>query len=243
MKNFDPDQVRLEFKLYHIIAIFFIFCFIISNVTAIKISKIGIFILPAGTVIFPLSYVFSDILTEVYGFQRSRQLVWIAIFCNFLFVLFSYIAIKLPVAPDWSLRQKEFNDVFSIEPRIFLASSVAYFVGDYINCTILAKLKLISQNQWIWFRFVGSTALGVAFDNTLFSIFAFLGKMPLHTLIWLAFGQYILKISYEGMMSPISVKISQWLKHFEKTDIYDFDTHFSPIHLAITYTDANNFYS
>ncbi len=242
MSHFDPDNIKLEFKFYHIIAILFVFFFVISNLLAIKVSKIWIFDIPAGTITFPLSYVFSDILTEVYGFQRARQLVWIAVFCNAAFVFFAYIAIQLPVAPGWAVQQRDFAGVFGFEPRILLASSISYFVGDYINCSVLAKLKLVTQNKFIWFRFIGSTATGVAFDNLLFSIIAFIGNVPFHELMWLALGQYLFKVSYESIMSPFSVKISKWLKRLEETDIYDFNTRFSPFDFKIKYSAANNRY-
>ncbi len=243
MRTFDPDAIKLEFKYYHVIAILFITCFIVSNILSIKVFAIDHIMLPAGIITFPISYVFSDILTEVYGFQRARQLVWLAITCNLLLIGFAYIAIALPVAPGWGHQQAALKEVFGIEPRMVLASSVAYFVGDLINCGILAKLKLIHQNRFMWLRFISSTAIGAIFDTLLFCVIAFSLILPFKTLLWLALCQYIFKFVYECIMMPFSVRVSEWLKHQEQTDIYDFGTTFSPLHFNINYKRDNNRYS
>jgi len=240
--NSSQDSSRLQFKFFHIVAMMFVFCFVISNVLSVKLAHIGFFLVPAGIVVFPLSYIFSDILTEVYGFQRARQLVWTAIGCNILFVLCAYLAIALPAAPGWAQQQQAFKIVFGIEPRVLLASSTAYFVGDFINCTVLAKLKLVSRHRWMGFRFIGSTAAGIAADNLIFCFVAFAGLLPITQILWVAAGQYVLKVSYEALMLPASLSISRWLKKRERTDIYDFDTEFSPWKTKVNYTDKHNCY-
>lgn len=227
----DADKIPLQFKYYHFIATLFVLSFILANLLATKIAKIGILDFPAGMITFPLSYCFGDILTEVYGFQRARQLLWFTIFCEILVFTAIALAVYLPAADFWT-GQLEYQNVLLPQFKIIFASCIGYFFGDYVNNKFLAKQKLKHGNNLILMRFIGSTALGVLVDNSIFTVLAYGGLylsdiISLKFLLWLILSQYFIKLSYETIMSPFTVKFSLWLKQKEKVDIYDVNTDFS----------------
>lgn len=241
----DSDKIDLQFKYFHFISIAFVLSFILSNILAVKIASIGKFDFPAGMVTFPLSYILSDILTEVYGFQRARQLVWFTILCE-IFVLFAiFVAVQLPVASFWH-DQVQYQSTLLPQLRIVLASCIGYLLGDYVNNKFLSKQKLKHGNQFIFYRFIGSTALGVLVDNTVFTLlaysFLFFSSQVVNFsyIFWLIFSQYIIKVSYETFMSPLSVKFSLWLKQKEKIDIYDVNTNFSIFRISVDESSHQN---
>lgn len=210
MKNTDADKIILQFRYFHFIAIFFVISFIISNLLASKIARLGIFDFPAGMVTFPLSYIFSDILTEVYGFQRARQLLWFTLFCELMVLIAIYIAVFLPPANFWS-GQNDYQNVLLPQTNIILASCVAYFLGDFVNNKFISKQKLKHGDKLIAMRFIGSTALGVLVDNSVFTVLAYIplflsNNIPYKFLFWLIISQYLIKVSYETLMSPFSIK-------------------------------------
>ena len=189
MNTTDADKITLQFKYFHFIAIFFVLSFIISNLLASKIAHLGIFDFPAGMVTFPLSYIFSDILTEVYGFQRARQLLWFTIFCELMVFIAISVAVSLPPANFWH-GQKDYQNVLFPQLNIILASCIAYFLGDFVNSKFLSKQKLKHGNNLIIARFIGSTALGVLVDNSVFTLLAytplfFSNNIPFTFMIWL----------------------------------------------------------
>ncbi|RUQ96641.1 queuosine precursor transporter [Legionella septentrionalis] len=243
----DADKVPLQFRYFHFIAAFFVLSFIISNLLASKIANLGFFDFPAGMVTFPLSYIFSDILTEVYGFQRARQLLWFTIFCEFMVFIAISAAVSLPSASFWD-GQKDYQNVLLPQFNIILASCLAYFLGDFVNSKFLSKQKLKHGNNLITARFIGSTALGVLVDNSVFTLLAygplfFSNNIPFNFMVWLIVSQYVIKVSYETLMSPLSVKFSKWLKQKEKVDIYDVNTNFSIFKIAVDETQhSNKFY-
>jgi len=244
-KTSDADKVSLQFKYFHFVATLFVLSFVISNLLASKIAAIGYFDFPAGMVTFPLSYIFSDILTEVYGFQRARQLLWFTIFCE-LFVIISIIfAVNLPSASFWH-GQVQYENTLYPQLKIIFASCVAYFFGDYVNTKFLSKQKLKYGNSFIIGRFIGSTALGVLVDNTIFTLLAYSSlfltsnEITFDFIIWLILSQYIIKVGYETLMSPFSVKFSNWLKIKEQVDIYDVNTNFSIFKISVSETEHQN---
>lgn len=152
MKNLDADKIPLQFKYFHLIAAVFVLSFVLSNLLANKIAAIGYFDFPAGMVTFPLSYIFSDILTEVYGFQRARQLLWFTIFCEIFVLGVLFIAIFLPSASYWH-GQEEYKNILEPQVRIIFASCIAYFLGDFVNNKFLSKQKLKHGDRLIFIRF------------------------------------------------------------------------------------------
>lgn len=246
MMTSDADKVPLQFEYFHFIATFFVLSFITSNLLASKIANIGVFDFPAGMVTFPLSYIFSDILTEVYGFQRARQLLWFTIFCELMVFIAIYLAISLPPARFWH-EQKDYQNVLFPQLNIISASCVAYMLGDFVNSRFLSKHKLKHGNNFIMARFIGSTALGVLVDNSVFTVLAYAplflsNDIPFKFIFWLIASQYLIKVAYEILLSPFSVRFSQWLKEKEKIDIYDINTNFSIFKVTIDETQHINKY-
>lgn len=247
-KTSDADQIPLQFKYFHFISAFFVLCFILSNLLATKIATIWIFDFPAGMVTFPLSYILSDILTEVYGFQRARQLLWFTIFCELIVFISIWLATILEPAAFWH-EQEQYKNILLPQSKIILSSCLAYFLGDYVNNKFLAKQKIKHGNSFIIRRFIGSTALGVLVDNTVFTILAYSHliisstEIPYSYIIWLILSQYIIKVSYEFIMSPFSVAFSLWLKSKEKVDIYDINTDFSIFKISVNESQHKNKYN
>ncbi len=238
---YDPDTINLQFKYYQWLVGLFIIFYILTNVLAVKVCHFFIFTFLAGIITYPFSYCICDIVTEVYGFQRARQLVYFGVFCSYLFIVCIKFADSLPAENSWHL-ENSFHDILnSAMPRIMLASTIATIVGDLVNCKLIAKLK-IRLNKWMWFRFVSSTAIGTIVDNTTFTMLAFWGTKPIEWILILLLNQYCLKLSYLALLSPLSVRISRFLKKAEKSDIYDSRTNFSPFNLKIAYTKDDNYY-
>lgn len=243
----DADKIPLQFRYFHFISILFVISFILSNLLATKIATVGIFDFPAGMVTFPLSYIFGDILTEVYGFQRTRQLLWFTIFCE-LFVLIAIIlAVLLPPARFWH-SQPQYQAIFLPQIKIIFASCISYFLGDFVNNKFLTKMKLKCGNKFIAARFIGSTAIGVLVDNTIFTLLVFFtvfmsGEVKAPQLYWLIISQYFIKVSYETLMAPFSVKFCTWLKNQEQVDIYDLKTDFAIFKFSVDESQHINKYS
>ena len=176
-----PTQRWLPF-----IAAVFVTSLIVANIIAVKIVSLGPLILSAAILIFPVSYIFGDILTEVYGYARARRVIWIGFACNLLAVIVIWLSIELPPAPFWRLgsfdspqsSQQAYQAVFGFTPRILAASFIAYLVGEFLNSFVLAKMKIATQGRHLWMRTIGSTIVGQLADTTFFISLAFYGTMP-----------------------------------------------------------------
>jgi uncharacterized integral membrane protein (TIGR00697 family) len=174
--------------------------------------------------------VFGDILTEVYGYARSRKVVWAGfgamIFASFM----SWAAIHLPPAEGWK-NQSAIEAVFGSTPRIVVASLAAYFVGEFMNSFVLAKMKIMTEGKWLWTRTIGSTIVGEFVDSIIFYPLAFLGVWPTNLVMNVVVSNYLLKVIWEVIMTPLTYKIVNFLKRAEQEDFYDYDTDFSPFSL------------
>lgn len=220
-----------SYKHLDAIAALFVAILLISNVTSTKIVELGHFTFDGGTILFPLSYIFSDILTEVYGYSRSRKVIWLGFISAFLMSLTISIVGALPPATDWKY-QDAYNRILGATPRIFVASLVAYFAGEFSNSFILAKLKILTQGRWLWTRTIGSTLVGQILDTALFIAIAFTGVVP-NSILWkLIVSNYLFKCGIEIAFTPITYWITGWLKRQEKEDYYDVETDFNPFHLS-----------
>lgn len=215
-------------------------CFVGPNILEFKFISIHGLVFTSGSLVFPLSYIFSDILTEVYGFQRTRQLMWIAVIGNFTCVAFMYLSLVAPYPESWQL-QETLNLIFGIRFRIAFVSALCYFLGDYINCRVLSKLKIKYAGKKMWLRFLGSTAIGALLDVSLFTLLSFSFIVPIKELIKLISCDTLFKVSYEMVMLPITVRVCNLLKRIEKTDVYDFKTNFSPFSMGIDYDGKENY--
>ena len=210
-----------------IVAGVFITCLIIANIIAVKLISIGGLILPAAIIIFPVSYIFGDILTEVYGYRWARRVIWLGFFCNLLAVLAIWLGGLLPSASVWG-SQQAYETILGYAPRLLIASFIAYLVGEFANSFILAKMKIRTKGRWLWTRTIGSTIIGQGLDSTLFIIVAFAGTQPWGILGTMILTHWLVKTGYEALATPFTYAVVNYLKKKEGTDTYDYDTSFNP---------------
>ena len=207
----------------------FIACLIVANIIAVKIVNIAGLLMPAGVIIFPLSYLFGDVLTEVYGYARARLVIWLGFACNALVVLAIVVAGVLPGAPFWH-NQDAYDSILGAAPRLLLASFLAYLVGEFANSYVLARLKIATRGRWLWTRTIGSTLIGEGLDSVVFIFVAFSGTpgMDLPTTM---VTQWLFKTAYEVVATPLTYAIVGALKRIEGVDHFDIGTDFNPLAL------------
>lgn len=211
-----------------VIAAVFVTCLITANIIAVKFILFLGFLVPAGIIVFPLSYLFGDILTEVYGYAAARRVIWLGFACNLLAVIAIYIGGIAPAAPFWQ-NQAAYNIILGSTPRLLLASFVAYLVGEFTNSFVLAKLKIATRGRWLWTRTIGSTLVGEGIDTVIFISVAFLGVIPTASLAQAILTQWVFKVAYEVVATPLTYLIVGFLKRKEGVDTYDYGTNFSPV--------------
>jgi hypothetical protein len=211
-------------------AALFVTCLLAANTIAAKLIVVGGVVLTAGIVIFPISYVLGDVLTEVWGYGAARRVIWLGFACNLLMVIAIWIGGALPPAP-FGASQPAYDEVLGQTPRILLASFVAYLIGEFANAFVLAKLKIATRGRWLWMRTIGSTVIGQALDSAVFVTLAFYGTMPGHVLGGVIAGQWIAKVLYEAAGTPLVYAAVGWLKAREHVDTFDYHTDFNPVRL------------
>lgn len=216
------------FKFLDIITASFAVVLVLSNIASSKILSLGPFSFDGGTIIFPLAYIFGDILTEVYGYSRARRVIWIGFGMNLLMVAVFWFVGKLPPAMDWPF-QESFQNILGVVPRIVLGSLAAYLLGEFINSFALAKLKIKTAGRFFWLRAIGSTMVGQFFDTSVFLLIAFAGVLPWNLLWIIWISNYIFKIGTEIILLPVTYRVVGYLKKKEEVDFYDRDTNFNPI--------------
>jgi uncharacterized integral membrane protein (TIGR00697 family) len=215
------------YKYYDLIMALFVAVLLISNVASTKILKLGPFTFDGGTLLFPISYIFGDILTEVYGYRRSRRVIWVGFACAALMAIVFAVVGALPPAEGWE-HQEAYEAILGATPRIVLGSLIAYFAGEFSNSYTLAKMKVWTQGRWLWTRTIGSTLIGQAVDTVLFVTIAFAGTLP-WSLFWsIIISNYVFKCGLEAIMTPATYKVIGFLKREEQVDVYDTDTDFNP---------------
>ena len=208
-----------------VIAAIFVTSLITANIIAVKVVSIGSFILPAAIFVFPLSYIFGDVLTEVYGFRQARRVIWLGFLCNLIFVIFAWVGQLLPAAPFWE-GQAAYESILGYTPRLLGASFLGYLAGEFANSFVLAKMKIITQGRWLWTRTVSSTVVGQGLDTGIFIVLAFIGT-PVFTPIMIL-HHWLAKIAIETAATPLTYATVGFLKKKDATDIYDYDTNFNP---------------
>jgi uncharacterized integral membrane protein (TIGR00697 family) len=223
------------YRYYDFIMAAFVTILICSNLISaqkrVELSIAGFsFIFGAGVLFFPISYLFGDILTEVYGYARSRKVVWAGFTAIIFASAMSWVVIHLPPDPRWK-NQAAFEAVFGNAPRIVLASITAFFVGEFVNSFVLAKIKIQTAGRWLWMRTIGSTMVGEAADSLIFYPVAFLGIWEMDRLIQVLITNYFLKVGWEVVATPLTYKVVGFLKRAEDEDYYDVDTDFTPFSL------------
>jgi uncharacterized integral membrane protein (TIGR00697 family) len=186
------------------------------------------FIVPAAVIIFPISYIFGDVLTEVYGYQTSRKIIWLGFFCNLFAVIAMWVGQVLPSAGFWD-GQISYERILGFAPRLLWASFAAYLVGEFANSFVLAKLKIATQGRWLWLRTISSTLVGEGLDSLVFMSLAFMGTIPLEGLVNAILTQWVFKVGYEVLITPLTYVIINFLKKQEGLDVYDRETNFNPL--------------
>lgn len=218
---------QVTFRYFDIIMAFFVAVLLISNIASTKILVFWKFTFDGGTLLFPLSYIFGDILTEVYGYRRTRRVIWTGFIAALVMSLVLWIVQVLPPAPDWP-NQQAYESVIGFMPRIVLASLLAYFAGEFTNSYILSRLKVKMEGKRLWVRTIGSTLIGEGFDTTIFCLVAFYGVLPGSLLLTVIVSNYIFKCAVEILFTPLTYKIVGFLKKREKTDVYDRGISYNP---------------
>jgi queuosine precursor transporter len=228
-----------SFRYYPLVTAIFVSTLIVSNVIAVKIVRLFGLYVPAAVILFPVAYIFGDILTEVYGYARARQAIWTGFFCNLLAVIAIWIAGWLPAAPFWSAgvfdnpqsAQLAYQSILGFAPRLLLASFTAYLVGEFLNSLVLAKLKVRTGGRFLWLRTISSTLIGQAADSIVFISMAFGGILSLDNLQRAIVSQWLFKVLYEIVATPLTYLVVNTLKRLENVDYYDRDTNFNPMKL------------
>ena len=237
----QPHGVRRHHRYYDLIVVAFVTVLLCSNLIGagkaaqVTLPVLGTVVFGAGILFFPISYMFGDILTEVYGYAYDRRAVW----CGFAALVFatvmSAIVIGLPAAPgDYNTQlQQGLEVVFGNTWRIVMASMLAFWSGSLINAYVLAKMKIFSRGKYLWMRTIGSTAIGELVDSSLFYVIAFYGIWPTEQIIHVGIAQYILKTSWEVLATHLTYAIVGFLKRREHQDYYDVNTNFNPFRVRV----------
>lgn len=221
-----------HFHYYDIILAVFAAVLLISNLAAVKLIAFGPIITDGGAVLFPLAYIFGDILTEVYGYKYQRRAIWTGFFVMLLAVFAFTIVRFLPAAPDWNVQQS-YVDILGFFPRIVIASLMAYLVGEFLNSYILAKLKVKMGGKRLWVRLIGSTVVGEFFDTIIFCLIAFGGLISNRDMLVYILVGWLFKTGVEVIMLPVTYRVIAALKHREQVDYYDRKTNFTPFALDV----------
>ncbi|MFI4955508.1 MAG: queuosine precursor transporter, partial [Gammaproteobacteria bacterium] len=226
IKQFPKSSAATRASIV-IVGILFTGFLILSNLTGFKVAEIGGIAFPAGLMFFPLTYVFDDILTEVYGFKVSRRVIWTGLFAALIVILGTWVTIYLPASSFWN-EQAAYEVVYNTVPRVFIASIIAYLVGEFTNSVILAKLKILTSGHYLWLRAITSTAVGAAVDTVIFLHIAMLFTVPYEVIWQMIIVVYLFKLIYEICAVPITYKVANYLKRKDNIDYYDFKTKFNP---------------
>jgi uncharacterized integral membrane protein (TIGR00697 family) len=227
-----------QYRYYEFVMAAFVTVLICANligpakISQVELPVIGTLVFGAGVLFFPISYVFGDILTEVYGYARARRVIW-AGFGGLVFASFmAYVVVALPPAPFWK-NQEAYEIAFGQAWRIAGASMFAYFCGEFVNSFVLAKMKILTAGKWLWTRTIGSTIFGEAVDSALFYPLAFYGTgiIPDDKLPAVMLFQFVAKVTVEVVFTPVTYRIVGFLKRAEHEDYYDRGTNFTPFSL------------
>lgn len=221
------------YRAFDFIMALFVAVLLISNVASSKILRLGPFSFDGGTLLFPISYIFGDILTEVYGYARSRRVIWAGFFAALLMGATLAVVGWLPPAQGWE-HQDAYQAILGQTPRIVVGSVIAYFAGEFSNSYTLARLKLVTRGRFLWLRTIGSTLVGEGVDTILFVLIAFAGALPLPLLTTVMASNYAFKVGVEVLATPATYRVVNHLKRVEHEDYFDWNTDFSPFTLGGT---------
>ncbi len=222
-----------SYRYLDLISGFFVAVLLISNIVSVKAIRLALpltglaFTFDGGTLLFPLSYIFADILTEVYGYERSRRVIWAGFAGLVLMAVVIWVVGVVPADPGWSL-QGSYQALLMTAPRIALASIIAYFIGEFSNSYILSRLKIYTKGKYLWVRTIGSTLVGQLIDSFLFVWIAFGGVWENSLVIRVLISNYLFKTGYEILATPLTYAVTNWLKRRENEDHYDHNANYNP---------------
>ncbi|MEP6709145.1 MAG: queuosine precursor transporter [Verrucomicrobiota bacterium] len=237
IRQLTARDARLSsFRFYDLLVHIFVVILLISNLVGQKICAVTLFHfhgkafianIAGAQLLFPITYIFGDIFTEVYGYGASRRAIWLGFFASAVLMLMGLFVVWVPAAPDWP-NQAAFEAVFYIVPRFIVASLVAFWLGEFTNSYTLAKMKIWTDGKWLWTRTVGSTVAGQLVDTTVVILIAFGGRASWSTMLNLIASGYIGKVLYEAAATPLTYRVVNSLKRSEGVDVYDRNTDFNP---------------
>ena len=226
-----------EYRYYDFVMAAYVCVLLCSNLigpakeTTVTIPHVGHLTFLAGVLFFPVSYIFGDILTEVYGYARDRRVVWAGFGALVFASVMATVVVHLPPSAGSLSTQAAVQAIFGNTPRIVLASITAFLCGTFVNSYVMAKMKILTRGRWLWTRIVGSTLCGELVDSLIFYVVAFYGRMPTDHLFLILFTQYLLKSGWEFLAAPLTYRIVAFLKRAEQEDYYDIGTDFTPFSL------------
>jgi uncharacterized integral membrane protein (TIGR00697 family) len=233
-KALTARDARLSsFRYYDLLVHVFVVILLISNLVGQKICVLPFSIfgyvphVSGAQLLFPLTYIFGDIFTEVYGYGASRRAIWLGFFANILMTGVAAFVVWFPAAPEWR-NQGAFEAVFKVLPRFVVASLIAFWAGEFTNSYVLAKMKLWTEGRWLWLRTIGSTVAGQLVDTALLILIAFGGREAWGTIGSLVFWGYLTKVIYEAVLTPLTYAVVNALKRSEGVEVFDRDTNFNP---------------
>ncbi len=227
-----PRNFR-DYRYYDLLLSTFVVILLISNLVGQKICAFGPLRISGAQLLFPITYIFGDIFTEVYGYSASRRAIWLGFFASGLMAVMGLVTVALPAAPEWP-NQRAFATVFDFVPRLVIASLIAFWCGEFANSFVMAKMKLWTGGRQLWTRTVGSTVVGQAVDSTIMMFVGFGGILSVSAIVMLIVSGYVGKVLYEVLMTPLTYLVVNGLKKAEKIDTFDYCTDFNPFSVLKT---------
>lgn len=224
----QTNQLRETQDLLPCISGLFVGVLLLSNILSSKMISLWGFSFDGGTLLFPLSYIFGDVLTEVYGYKASRRVIWTGFAMLSIMSINIYVISILPSHVEWTM-QRDFDNILLQMPRLAIASLIGYFVGEYTNSVVLSKMKVITQGKHLWMRTIGSTLVGEGLDSILFVLIAFAGLYSTGVLFNIMLSNYLFKTLIEVVFTPITYKIISFVKQKENLDTYDYNVQYNPL--------------
>ncbi len=231
---------RRPYRWYSFLTAVFVTTLVISNIIAVKLVQIAGLTLPAAVVLFPIAYIFGDVLTEVYGYAAARRVIWTGFFCNLLAVAAIWIGGLLPAASFWTAgafrsagqSQLAYQAILGFTPRLLAASFAAYLIGEFLNSYVLSRLKLRTHGRFLWVRTISSTIVGEGADSAVFITVAFFGILSTNQLGVTVLSQWLFKVVYEVLATPLTYLVVNALKRAENEDYFDTNTDYNPISIS-----------
>jgi len=223
-------------QYFPILAGLFVAVLMISQVTAVKPVEFGLISFTGADVIFPLAYLLGDVLTEIYGFARSRLVIWTGLFANLLMSAAVWLVGIMPGEPEWIEQggQEAWNMLLGLAPRIAIASLLAYLVGEFVNSYVLSRLKVATRGRFLWLRTIGSSLIGQGVDTLIFFPVAYAGEWPWALIVEIMGVAYVLKVGVEVAMTPVTYAVVTYLKRRTGVDVYDYHTSFNPFRIKVS---------